>query len=132
MSTDRGCKAQRLQIQETLLNNCSFELWKERYLNGRYDSETEDEAKRQALADRAPLQSERYTNPYAQSEWCVSLKVCDDFMPSTLFGVTEDIRCKDKSKSLRHAQEKRNPPHCRILCPSCEIPICRECKKGLC
>ena len=86
----------------TLLNNCSLLLWKERYLKGRYDLETEDEVKCQALEDRNPLQSEEFTNPYAQSEWCVSLDLGDPSRPSTLFGVTEDIRCEDKSKSFQH------------------------------
>ena len=42
-----------------------------------------------------------------------------------LLGCTEDIRCH--ANPDRHSTDFEEPPYCRKLCPSCEVPVCSDC-----
>ena len=117
----------------TLLNNCSFELWRKRYMHGKFEEDTPAHERADIFATRAPTGTTPGT-AYSHSEWCVRLPLAAGEVGSdvALFGVTEDVRCNAPDQGARHRGDALGPlPHCRRLCEFCEVPICRECAHGL-
>ena len=137
------CSAEWLLSMErhhpgTLLNNCSFELWKARYEEGRYDS-TDRGGPNPASGRRWPQQNALHPE-YELSEWCVGLPTDEAVLARqsvtrsakciVLFGVTEDVECR-KQHQCHSVEEKGQWPFCRVLCNACSVPICSECQLGL-
>ena len=122
----------------SLLNNCSYGLWRARYEEGRYD-----DTDRQVAG--APHGSQcKWPKPCASAveydlgEWCLCLPLGEvgelgGVSPSNsilLFGVTEDVACGSQCRQPPH-QERDGYPFCRVLCSHCQVPICSRCAHGL-
>jgi len=121
----------------TLLNNCSHELWRLRYVQAQYD-------KHSSIKDRSVLKQvepKPKSGPYALTEWCLELplrspaKKVSHKNPAPanviLFGCTEDVRCKLPATAHQHKGSGVNGTYHRRLCSQCEVPICRACRRDL-
>ena len=120
----------------SLLNNCSYELSRARYENGHYEN-TQSETN--YVCSRWPRPSAGSAE-YELQEWCLCLCLGeqvttrqDAVSPSNsilLFGVTEDVSCANFHQSHGHTDHSQYP-FCRVLCDTCQIPICSTCAGGL-
>ena len=120
----------------TLLNNCSYALWRERYAR-----QTRADVNRPrphgGAGHRTPLEHVRPREgaPLRHmwnhiSDWTLRLPIGDRHV--VLLGCTEDVRCTDAQHADKHAHYHAEAPwHCRTICPSCTIPTCQLCLMGL-
>ena len=120
----------------TLLNNCSYALWHERYAQ-KPKTEANRPPARARTEHRTPLESIRpREGPCLRhtwnhiSEWTLRLPIGGRHV--VLSGCPEDVRCTDSNDTQKHSGDCAEAPwHCRNVCPSCTIPICRLCDRGL-
>ena len=121
----------------TLLNNCSYDVWYQRYVDLRMRGQgAEDEPN--AVRTRRPGLPDSDSEPLADYvlglPWCKQSHIgacdCEDRELLRLFGNCEDVVCEDHV--ALHAWEMREKcTGYRRLCHGCKVPICRECFKGL-
>ena len=107
----------------TLLNNCSYELWRRRYFS--------DPSNATCWTYTGPVQGKWSCCPTFDrerhiSKWATCLPM--DGHALMLFGCTEDIFCHDENN---HALDLETPPFVRRLCEKCQIPLCSSCILGL-
>ena len=103
----------------TLLNNCSYELWRRRYNARDLTSKNQHPwANTEPISE--PLRSCENDRERHISRWAVQLPFFSE--ACMLFGCTEDISCE-----CAHEAEFEQPPYIRKLCPRCVVPICKDC-----
>ena len=119
----------------TLLNNCSFELWKRRYAES--ENSPDHNSRYQIPKAKVPGAIGGKVGEYSMSEWCLNLKRSAQQGGTgtahllTLFGITEDVICTAGGTDSSHHQECNEPPYCKTLCEFCRVPVCESCRKGL-
>ena len=115
----------------SLLNNCSYELWEQRYMSGHYAQEG-DEQQRQVLQRARPGPPGTQPPERHLAEWCLRVQLLRDSDHEVrLFGVTEDVCCRSSAAASQHTDEYRRSPFCRRLCAHCQVPVCTRCRVGL-
>ena len=110
----------------TLLNNCGFDLWRQRYVDRNKKTDpTYPWTDKQLLSE--PLSSCAENRERHVSRWTLQF----DFAGRSgrLIGCTEDVRCL--ASPDRHADDCETPPFCRKLCRECEVPVCYDCSGKL-
>ena len=113
----------------TLLNNCSYALWKQRYYGlGRENakSNTYPWRNKELIEDR-PLEEHMQNRERHVSRWVIRMEYLEH--EGELFGCTEDICCRAEPDP--HADDFTTEPFCRKLCAKCEVPVCQDCWKRL-
>ena len=114
----------------TLLNNCSYPLWYERYVKKDMDRHAKDGTVPIPLRGQLPVEGpkQKQTRNHV-SDWTIRVPLEDRHV--VLFGCTEDVACGDAARAKVHEAELQQKPWCRTLCPRCTVPICTLCTKGL-
>ena len=116
-------RALETQCPGTLLNNCSYNLWHQRYVvrqqtRGRVNPLLQKQPKQGGLSSVADHEQERHI-----SEWALQLPMSSTARV-TLFGCTEDVQCSDADS---HKDDFEKPPFVRRLCQHCQVPVCFDC-----
>ena len=105
----------------TLLNNCSYDLWRRRYRKPGPQGKSESPWSLTEPLEK-PLRECVDNRDRHISQWAVGMEYKNHHC--TLFGCCEDIRCSQEAK---HAAELEQAPFHRTLCSGCEVPVCSAC-----
>ena len=106
----------------TLLNNCSYELWRERYVTRQEVVGKANPLRlKEPLSQRMSLTTKRDQHRHI-SQHAVQLSMTGGV--ATLFGCTEDMQCDHADV---HMQELEQQPYMRRLCEHCRLPVCTDC-----
>ena len=106
----------------TLLNNCGFDLWQERYVKSSHKTSEGYPWNGRELV-HASLSKSFENRERHISRWAVQCTFKDH--AAKLFGCTEDIRCL--ASDSQHSKDYEETHFCRRRCSECEVPICRDC-----
>ena len=109
-----------MQCPGTLLNNCSYNLWRKRYVvsqetRGRVNPLQKTQPWMGNISSTSGEEQERHI-----SEWALQLAIGHKDIV-TLFGCTEDVECEDAEA---HKHDFRKPPFTGQLCKHCRVPAC--------
>ena len=119
---------QRLEREKpgSLECNCGYCMWRTRYTTSSQAADAEADAIRPPYPIAGGSRTSWADDAYALDEWCIDIQTApaEDVVPTRLIGVTEDIICDA-------ANEHASGRACRLLCHSCQVPICKECRVGL-
>lgn len=123
----------------SLLNNCSYALWYERYVQQDVNTAAAMKSSRckgkrtgtVPLLHQLPFDGPKEPQTWNHiSDW--TLRVPLQRKHVVLFGCTEDVRCTNEARQSQHDKELSEKPFfCRTLCPHCKVPICFRCSTGL-
>ena len=102
----------------TLLNNCSYLLWRERYV---HKDTRNRHVKVAPLATAQPQTGPRTSKSWNHiSDWTIVVRVHN--RDRVLFGCTEDVVCTADGADHNHAVDFQREPYCRRLCSACKVP----------
>ena len=109
----------------TLLNNCSYDLWRRRYRQQCGYGPTCDPWSLTGPLEQ-PLSSCLKEAERHISRWAMRCPMLG--MACMLYGCTEDICCGNPDV---HQAEYEEAPYVRTMCPECRVFICDDCDKKL-
>ena len=107
----------------SLLNNCSYDLWRRRYVLHRRKGTTNPLLSAEPVS--APLSACAGEEGRHISEWAVEMPAGKGAV--LLFGCTEDVLCGSHDHDDVKLQELEKAPYVRRMCPQCSIPVCHDC-----
>ena len=139
MSYLTPCELRNLETHRpgTLLNNCSYDVWYQRYVDLAFKgggADGEVSPLRQRRPGLVGPDSEPLADAVLGLPWCSAYHNgacdCPDRKVLRLFGCCEDVFCEGEPA----AHEDEMADKCtgyRRLCSNCKVPICTQCIVGL-